>query len=166
MSTSPEQRGVARTSFGNKTRRRGGGQALVEFALIVPLILVISLAVFDFGRAIYAYNTISNASRAGTRTAIVNQYVAAIKARASAQATALGVDPSADIDATFLGPGGSGSCATIVVFPEPCVAVVTVRYRFVPITPIIGQLTGTINLAATSSQPIESKCTTSGCPVP
>lgn len=134
--------------------------------MVIPLVLLLLLTAFDFGRAIFAYNTISNASRAGTRTAIVNQFTPDIKARASSQATGLTVDASTDVDVSFLGPGGSGACPTIVVFPDPCVAVVTVRYRFVPITPIIGQIVGSINMSATSSQPIESKCSTAGCPVP
>ena len=153
-------------SAGTRSELHSAGQALAEFALVVPLVLLLLLAVFDFGRAIYAYNAISNAARAGTRTAIVNQYTPDIKARASAQATALGIDPATGIDATFLAPDGSGACGSIVVFPDPCIAVVTVRYQFVPITPIIGAVIGPLPLSATSEQPIEAKCTPAGCPVP
>ena len=52
---------------------RSRGQALVEFALIFPLIVLILFGVMDLGRAIYAYNTIGNAARVGARVAAVNQ---------------------------------------------------------------------------------------------
>src|SRR3954468_656604 len=66
-------------------RRRGRGQALVEFALVIPLFLLILMAVFDFGRAVFAYNSVTNAAREGTRFAIVNQNVPSIQQRALAE---------------------------------------------------------------------------------
>ena len=76
-------------------RRDGArGQTLTEFALILPVLLLALMGVLDFGRAVFAYNAISNAAREGGRTAIVNQTPAEIRARAIAQATSLGIDPS------------------------------------------------------------------------
>lgn len=48
------------------------GQALVEFALVLPLFVLLLLAIFDFGRVIWARNIIENAAREGTRQAIVH----------------------------------------------------------------------------------------------
>jgi Flp pilus assembly protein TadG len=48
------------------------GQALVEFALIVPLFLVLIFAVFDFGRVIWANDAVGNAAREAARYAIVH----------------------------------------------------------------------------------------------
>ena len=73
---------------------RGGtthGQALTEFALIFPVLMLILLGVVDLGRGVYAYAAVSNAAREGGRTAIVNQYLPDIVSRAAAQATALGI---------------------------------------------------------------------------
>src|SRR5450759_2474361 len=67
------------------------GQGLVEFALVLPLLVLLFMGVFDFARGIYAYNAISDAARAGTRTAIVNQNNQDIVNRASAQAIGLGI---------------------------------------------------------------------------
>lgn len=57
-----------------KTRRqaggrtgRGGGAALVEFALVLPLLLLASVTTTELGRAIYQYNTIVKAVRDGAR---------------------------------------------------------------------------------------------------
>jgi hypothetical protein len=48
------------------------GQALVEFALIVPMFLVLIFAVFDFGRVIWANDAVGNAAREAARFAIVH----------------------------------------------------------------------------------------------
>lgn len=41
------------------------GSVVVEFALIVPVVLVLSLAVFDFGSLIYARHIVADISREG-----------------------------------------------------------------------------------------------------
>lgn len=46
-----------------RSRRRPRGQALVEFSLAIMVFLVMMMAVFDFGRAIYQYNGVSQAAR-------------------------------------------------------------------------------------------------------
>ena len=43
------------------------GQSLVEFALVLPLFVLLLVGVFDLGRAFFAYIAISNAAREGTR---------------------------------------------------------------------------------------------------
>lgn len=47
------------------------GQALVEFALVVPILLILVLGVIDFGRAWHAYQVITDAAREGARLAVV-----------------------------------------------------------------------------------------------
>jgi len=161
------------------SRSRGhahpNGQSLTEFALLVPVILLVLLGVFDFGRAIYAYNAIANAARLGGRTAIVNQTPSEIRARAIAQATGLAIDGAS----TSCPPAGaSGVCvefknAALTADCSPatlgCVAVITVKYTFDPLTPIIGRVLGPFAMSNTTKQAIESTCTTGGsvtCPVP
>lgn len=39
------------------------GQALIEMAIILPLILLILAGVFDFGRVLHAYTVVENATR-------------------------------------------------------------------------------------------------------
>ncbi len=48
------------------------GQSVVEFALAMPVALLVILGVFDFGRAVLAYNALAGAAREGTRYAIVH----------------------------------------------------------------------------------------------
>ncbi len=52
------------------TRRPGErerGQALVEFAVILPIFLLIVFGVFDVGRAVYVNSVLSQAAREGAR---------------------------------------------------------------------------------------------------
>jgi hypothetical protein len=48
-------------------RPRERGLAAVEFAIILPLVLLIMLATAELGRALYQYNTLTKAVRDGAR---------------------------------------------------------------------------------------------------
>jgi len=48
------------------------GQSLVEFALVLPLLLLIITGLFDVARATWQENTLAYAAREGTRYAIVH----------------------------------------------------------------------------------------------
>lgn len=132
------------------------GQSLVEFALVLPVLLLLFMGILDFGRAVYAYNTLSNAAREGARVAIVDQTVAGgipvAAQRAADQSTSLGIDPGADVDVDYTSPVGGGACPTRAL---GCIASVTVRDEFQAITPIIGSIVGTIDLESTTSLVIE-----------
>jgi Flp pilus assembly protein TadG len=52
--------------------RRTRGQALLEFALVLPVFLIMLMAVVDVGRAIWAQNSVAAAAREGARFAIVH----------------------------------------------------------------------------------------------
>src|SRR5262245_42155633 len=56
-----------------RSRHRTRGQALAEFALVFPIIVLLFMAMFDMGRAVFVYNGLTNAAREGVRLAIVNQ---------------------------------------------------------------------------------------------
>src|SRR5690348_2938556 len=123
------------------TLRSSSGQGLVEFALILPVLVLIFMGIVDFGRAIYAYNAVSNAAREGARTGIVDQrmtsgtYNAAIEA--ANQATALGLTASDPTQVLVTFPNTSGTCGTVTV---GCPVRVRVQYQFNAITPIIGRI--------------------------
>ena len=52
-------------------RRREDGQAIVEFALVAPIFLLLVLGVVEFGRAFNVYQTVTDAAREGARTAVI-----------------------------------------------------------------------------------------------
>jgi hypothetical protein len=59
-------------SFGRSGRRRGAGQALTEFALVVPFFLLVLYGIIEFGRYVYTVQVLNNAAREGARYAIVH----------------------------------------------------------------------------------------------
>ncbi|MFZ5642259.1 MAG: TadE/TadG family type IV pilus assembly protein [Bacillota bacterium] len=68
------------------------GQAMVELALVLPVLLVLFMGVIEFGRIYHSYLMITNASREGARVAILGGSDADIAARVT-QSTA-GLDTS------------------------------------------------------------------------
>jgi Flp pilus assembly protein TadG len=79
---------------------RVSGQALVEFALILPFILLIIIMFIDLGRIIYFHSALNNAVREGARYAIVNQFTSSIQRQLNIQqqvvkyAVTLPLDPN------------------------------------------------------------------------
>jgi hypothetical protein len=53
-----------------RTRRGQSSQALIEFALVSPVLLLLLFGTIDIGRAIFYYDTLNHAAREGARTAI------------------------------------------------------------------------------------------------
>lgn len=156
-------------------RRRSRGQALAEFALILLPLVVILFGILDFGRAIYAYNTLSNAARAGVRVAIVNQNAAGtgcaggtlgtppsttqVSAHDCAVQAAVAVGP-VTVSVLYRDYTDSSPCSPVQV---GCLAEVTTSTTFVPVTPIISGLVGSgIALSSTSKEPVEFVCPEAG----
>jgi Flp pilus assembly protein TadG len=53
-------------------RRRSRGQSLVEFALVLPVFMLMLFAVIDMGRVIWTMDSLANAAREGARYASVH----------------------------------------------------------------------------------------------
>jgi Flp pilus assembly protein TadG len=85
------------------SRRRQGGQALAEFALVVPVLMLIVIGTLDVGRAVFAYDSVANAAREAARFAIVHGGTGATSCPVGPPA------PSANV------PNPSSSCP----FPSP-----------------------------------------------
>ena len=73
----PRARGVPVLKGRGFARREGfgasaAGQALVETALVLPLLLMLIVGLFDVGRAIWLSNTLATAVREGSRYGIVH----------------------------------------------------------------------------------------------
>lgn len=102
------------------------GQGLVEFALMLPVFLLILTGLLDGGRAIYAYNTIANAARSAARVAIVDQDSDTVIDTALTEAVGLGLSAA---DVTFT------PCSV-----DPCTVTVRIVYDFDPVTPFINDI--------------------------
>ena len=51
--------------------RSDSGSALIEMALTLPLMLLVSVGIFEFGRAYQTWQVVTNAAREGARIAIL-----------------------------------------------------------------------------------------------
>jgi Flp pilus assembly protein TadG len=69
---SPSRPPSLSSSITQRLRPRSRGQALVEFALILPVFLLLALAAIDLGRIFYSEITVTNAARAGAVEASYN----------------------------------------------------------------------------------------------
>jgi Flp pilus assembly protein TadG len=145
-------------------RRRHGqrGQALLEFALVLPIFILLLVAIFDLGRAAFAYNTLTNAAREGARMAIVNQYKPSIIARAKQQTAIVELnDPSVSVNFYQVNadgtPNTSVPCALIAV---GCMATVSFEATYEPITPLIGNIIfkNGVTFTASSTLSVEYSC--------
>ena len=57
-----------------KRFRNQRGAALLETAITLPLILLVSVAIFEFGRAYQTWQVLTNAAREGARIACLPDY--------------------------------------------------------------------------------------------
>jgi len=115
-----------------KRFRPDSGEALVEMALVLPILLLLSLGMLDFGRAFHMKNIVDAAAREGCRVAVVTTPVdvALAQGRVANILTAGGVTdaPPAQVDG-----------------PDPAKMVtVTVTARFTFVTPGLFALFGSL----------------------
>jgi Flp pilus assembly protein TadG len=129
--------------------RRPPGQALVEFALVIPFLLVILLVVIDVGRAIFAFNTVAEAARTAARVAIVDQNTNDIQ-------NAVINDPRTK----WLGlTANNVACVGCSTATLGSIVSVTVTYQLSPFffaEPSAQVGLPLINLSSTSAMPVES----------
>lgn len=155
-------------------RRRGGkagGQSVVEFALVVPIIVMLIVACVEIGRAVFAYNTIANAARQAARVAAVNQLEDitdcdetrpiedpyephwSLRGCAIAAAAPLGIT-AANVSVSYAAPPST----TVSCSPDlhvGCIAAITVTYDYEVSTPFVSLLIGPFTISQTSEMPIE-----------
>jgi len=60
---------MAKTRCARATSERG--QALLEVALTLPLLLLVAVGIFEFGRAYQTWQILTNAAREGARVAVL-----------------------------------------------------------------------------------------------
>lgn len=70
------------------------GQALVELALVLPLLILLVMGTMEFGRVFHSYLIITNASREGARTGIIGKTDAEIITKVKDVAASLGLTDS------------------------------------------------------------------------
>ncbi|SNR66933.1 TadE/TadG family type IV pilus assembly protein [Blastococcus mobilis] len=100
------------------------GATAVEFALIVPLLIVLVIGIAEFGRAFQVQGTLSAAAREGVRLMALQNDPAA--ARAAVRNAAASLDPGITDGQITISPascpvlnGGSTSVRLTIDYPMP-----------------------------------------------
>lgn len=164
-----------------RRQRRQGGQGLVEFALVIPLFLLVMFGLIDVGRFVYLNSTLSQAAREGARLGSVEASYrgsvdpacgtvggpvcpasdAALRTDITAAANRM-MQPFANVGPAEVSCNAEGSTppsgnwtGTACTFNSPkSIISVRVSATFTPITPIISQLFGTRTLSGSTSMDI------------
>jgi Flp pilus assembly protein TadG len=131
--------GVAVRRVGNRHANRPGaaarrrwtserGAAAVEFALVLPILLLLVFGIVEFGRTFQVQATLSAAAREGVRVMAVQNNQAAAKAAVRSATTSLSPVPT-DLQITVT----PTSCSTVGGN-----ATVTIHYRLNSLTGFFG----------------------------
>jgi Flp pilus assembly protein TadG len=135
-----------------KIWERQGGQSLVEFALVLPVFLILLFGIVEFGLLLYNQHVITNASREGARYGIVVR----APRRSVAEIEAVVDSYCADHMLTF----GSGTPATTVTFAgqsfgDDLAVEVTFHYDFLVLPNFIATFLGGTDLRAHTTMKYE-----------
>ena len=165
---------------------RSNGQGLVEFALLLPIFVLLLFAVVDGGRLVYENSVVSQAAREGARLASVEagwmgstdpacatangpvcpagvtsgspNLKADVRTAANRMTSPFGTISDSHLylscDPQGSAPTGSWTGATCAKPSTNSLVSVRVEMQYVPITPIIGQLLGSIWLSGSASMVI------------
>jgi Flp pilus assembly protein TadG len=160
----------------SRRQRRQSAQALTEFALILPVLMLILLGVVDFGRVFYYWTSIANAAREGARygtthpTAITSTCKAEpnnVKYRVKQEAGTTMVIGDSNIavywvDATTgAKTDAAANCNPLPgdqrIYQNPNAVRVDVNYDFRAITPLISSFWGggALRIASSTTMVIE-----------
>jgi hypothetical protein len=118
------------------------GQSLLEFAITLPLLLLLIMGVFDLGRGIYYYSAVHNAAREGARYGAVNHCdLTGIKDQAE-QMAGLGDGLVVKEPQQVFVPGTD----------QLDYVLVSVEYNFETVTPLLGTFLGNDGSIVLSSE--------------
>lgn len=159
-------------------RPRSRGQSLVEFALVLPIFLLLLFAVVDGGRYVFASSAVSNAAREAARLGSVEAYwlgsadptcgtaggpvcpanytalEAHITAAANRQMSPFGTVTNLYVECVASSgtpPTGAWTTKTCTQRASGGYLSVRVTYLWRPLTPILGNVMGPITTSASAT---------------
>ena len=140
-------RQLARTR-GRCARRLTGerGAALLETAIALPLVLLVAVGIFEFGRAFQTWQVLTNAAREGARVAVLpNPVAGSVEARVREYMTSGQLGNAATATVTVnrnatISIGGANASASIVTVQYP--------YSFMVLNPVARLVVRTSRLGA------------------
>ncbi len=123
----------------HKFRRTEQGQALVEMALVLPILILIIFGIIEFGRIMNTYLIVTNAAREGARQGVVGGNDTAVQN--AVKNTAYTLDPAKlTITINPMGTRSRGAALNV-----------RVTYRLDIIAPVISVITGNPYIVTASS---------------
>ena len=127
----------------HKKLRSESGASAVEFALLLPVLMLILFGIIEFGMALYRQAILTNASREGARLGIVQSVPAITNGQINTAIdnylTPAGIVPG-DVSRTIVAGGVTGT---------PVIVTLTLPYTFVSLPGLTsGSVVPTINLTA------------------
>lgn len=130
--------------------RGSSGQSLAEFALVVPMLLLLVIGMVEFARGWMVKQVITNVAREGARLAVLpSSTQAQVAARIDSLLTDSGINPG-NASVTLSVCDGTGCTG------QPDVVQVQVPYQFTLVAPVLSLVCGgscplgTVNLTSTS----------------
>lgn len=119
-----------------QTRRRQRGAAAVEFALLMPFLMMLLLGIIEFGYAFLTQASLANAARVGVRHYVINYSDPQAQQKAIIIASVATPEPADVIDGSF-----STECAPLSR------TTLTLTYRYHTLTGFFdGMLGGYVTL--------------------
>jgi hypothetical protein len=125
-----------------KIKRREYGQDLIEYAIIFPLLFLILVGIFDLGRVVYYYSSLTNAAREGARWGIIHpddtSNISAIICNYS-----VGLDlgcPNPPLTIDWIDRDGNSLAMNSDNLSKVRDIRIKVTYQFKPVTPLIASL--------------------------
>ncbi len=148
------------------------GQALIETALVLPLVLLLLFAIISYGLYINAVDTMQQAARVGARTAAIGDTLgcpgdsAAQELSQGHHPTVYGaVDDQINHDQPWLTTGSGQSAKRVVTYaalvgnasnPQQDNMIITVAYAYHPVIPIPGLLPNPVEIAQTYQMMVQT----------
>lgn len=139
--------------MGNRIRKRGvrtgeRGQALVEFAIIIPILLAVLLGIVEFARAWQIQQVVTNAAREGARFSVLPSTPAGTTEVDSVVQEYM---RSANMDMGYY----SSSIVNSTTSGDPDTVTVSYAYTYTLFGPVMnllggGSTPGSVNLSSTS----------------
>jgi Flp pilus assembly protein TadG len=132
------------------------GAELIEFAIVLPILMLLVAGIFDFGMMFRTFEAVTNAAREGARVAVLPGYEqnVDVESRVNAYLNASGLNNANTVTSPNITVATSAGTFTARQ------VTVTYNYAFVVlggVAPLFGGSFGTINLTARSVMRTESQ---------
>lgn len=137
-------------------RRRDGerGAAAVEFALVLPILMLIVFGVIDFGFALNRYSAVSNAAREGVRAASLGAPAADIEKTVKLYLSDIN-GSTVNVTVTCKKPDNTNCSTYASDAASGGTAIVTVKFTQNWLTPVGNSLSSKMQITKMSQMRIE-----------